>query len=58
MTWPEGEDRMQGGDVAATGGEDEKVGVAVGDESALGLWLGELPLVNGEVSCEPVGGSG
>ena len=55
VTWPEGEDRVQGGDIAATGGEVEIVRVAVGDEPTLGLRFRELLLINREVCVEPGG---
>jgi hypothetical protein len=53
VTWPEGEEGVQRGDIAATGGEVEIVRVAVGDETTLGLWFRELLLVNREVCVEP-----
>lgn len=56
MTWPESEDGVEGGNVAAAGGVDEGVGVAVLDEAALGLWAGELLLVEGEMCGEPGAG--
>ena len=45
MTWPKGENRMQRSDIAASGGVIEEVTIAVLDETALGLWAGELLLV-------------
>ncbi len=44
---------MQRSDVAAARGVIEEITVAVLDETALGLWAGELLLVEREVRGEP-----
>ena len=52
VAWSESEDGVQGFEVASSGGEDEKVGAAVLDET-LGVWLGELLLIEWEVGGYP-----